>query len=110
MQVHAAVSFQGERSVAGRDRIRLLECIGREGSISAGARAMGLSYKAAWDAIDALNTLFGQPLIETRAGGQRGGGARLTAAGLRVVETWTRLEGELSRTLQGLELGLRADG
>ena len=69
MQVHAAVSFEDKHSIAGRDRIRLLEAVGREGSISAAARAIGLSYKAAWDAIDGLNTLFGRPLVEARSGG-----------------------------------------
>jgi molybdate transport system regulatory protein len=110
MQVHASVSFAGRNSVAGRDRIRLLEAVGREGSISAAARAVGLSYKAAWDAIDALNDLFGRPLVAARSGGARGGGAQLTRSGLRVVEALTRLEGELSRALLGLEPNLRNSG
>src|SRR5262245_45645459 len=110
MQVHASVSFTGRNSVAGRERIRLLEAVGREGSISAAARAVGLSYKAAWDAIDALNDLFGRPLVAARSGGSRGGGAQLTNSGLRVVEALTRLEGELSRALNGLEPQLRDGG
>jgi N-terminal domain of molybdenum-binding protein len=60
LQVHASVAFEGKHSIAGRDRIRLLEAVGREGSISGAARAVGLSYKAAWDAIDGLNALFGR--------------------------------------------------
>jgi molybdate transport system regulatory protein len=110
MQVQASVSFAGRHSVAGRDRIRLLEAVAREGSISAAARAVGLSYKAAWDAIDALNDLFGRPLVEARSGGPRGGGAHLTVSGLRVVEALTRLEGELSRALRGLAPNLRGSG
>jgi molybdate transport repressor ModE-like protein len=80
MQVHASVAFEGRHSAAGPDRIRLLEAVGREGSISGAARAVGLSYKAAWDAIDALNGLFGGPLVEARSGGLHGGGAHLTDA------------------------------
>jgi molybdate transport system regulatory protein len=110
MQVHAAVSFESKRSIAGRDRIRLLEAVGREGSISAAARATGLSYKAAWDAIDGLNALFGRALVEARSGGPRGGGTQLTKSGIRVVETLTRLEGELSRALHRLEPELRNSG
>src|SRR6516165_8127370 len=110
LQVHASVAFKGRHSVAGRDRIRLLEAVGREGSISGAARAVGLSYKAAWDAIGALNALFGQPLVEARSGGQRGGGAQLTPSGLRVVEALTRLEGELTRALLRLEPDLRGSG
>jgi len=104
------VSFEGRRSIAGRDRIRLLEAVGREGSISAAARAVGLSYKAAWDAIDGLNALFGRTLVEARSGGANGGGAQLTRSGIRVVEALTRLEGELSRALNDLEPDLRDSG
>ena len=110
MHVHAAVSFENKRSIAGRGRIRLLEAVGREGSISAAARATGLSYKAAWDAIEGLNTLFGRALVEARSGGARGGGTQLTKSGIQVVETLTRLEGELSRALLRLEPDLRGNG
>jgi molybdate transport system regulatory protein len=110
MQVHASVAFEGRHSVAGRDRIRLLEAVGREGSISGAARAVGLSYKAAWDAIDGLNALFGRPLVEARSGGARGGGAQLTASGIRVVEALTRLEGELTRALLRLKPDLLGSG
>jgi molybdate transport system regulatory protein len=110
LQVHASVAFEGKHSIAGRDRIRLLEAVGREGSISGAARAVGLSYKAAWDAIDGLNALFGRPLVEARSGGQRGGGAQLTQSGIRVVEALTRLEGELARALLRLEPDLRCSG
>jgi molybdate transport system regulatory protein len=54
--------------------------------------------------------LFGQPLVEARSGGQRGGGAQLTPSGLRVVEALTRLEGELTRALLRLEPDLRGSG
>jgi molybdate transport system regulatory protein len=110
LQVHASVAFEGKHSIAGRDRIRLLEAVGRKGSISGAARAVGLSYKAAWDAIDGLNALFGRPLVEARSGGQRGGGAQLTQSGIRVVEALTRLEGELARALLRLEPDLRCSG
>jgi len=33
----------------GPGKIALLEAIGREGSISAAGRALGMSYKRAWD-------------------------------------------------------------
>ncbi|HRJ61773.1 MAG TPA: LysR family transcriptional regulator, partial [Azospirillaceae bacterium] len=58
----------------GETRVRLLEAVGREGSISAAARAVGLSYKAAWDAVDAMNNLFGRPLVGAQTGGRKGGG------------------------------------
>ena len=87
----------------GRERIRLLETVAREGSITAGARAVGLTYKAAWDALDAMANLFGQPLLATRAGGRAGGGAKLTPTGVRVIEAFHRLETEMARVMRALE-------
>ncbi|MGQ9368569.1 TOBE domain-containing protein [Azospirillum sp. ST 5-10] len=111
MPVEASVALRGDGgSPVGRERIRLLEAVGRQGSISAAARTVGLTYKAAWDAIDAMNNLFGRPLVGTRAGGRKGGGAVLTAEGVRVVETFHRLEAELARTLKALEPQLDGTG
>ncbi|WP_147073343.1 winged helix-turn-helix domain-containing protein, partial [Sulfuriferula plumbiphila] len=58
----------------GKGRIELLEKIGELGSISAAAKALGLSYKAAWEAVEAMNNLSEAPLVERVAGGRHGGG------------------------------------
>src|SRR5690348_6603370 len=111
MTIEASVTLRGDSARAiGRERIRLLESVARNGSISAGAKAVGLTYKAAWDALDAMANLFGQPLLETRAGGRAGGGASLTAAGARLVEAFHRLEAELARVLRRLEPDLAGTG
>ncbi|HBL17404.1 MAG TPA: molybdenum-dependent transcriptional regulator [Elusimicrobia bacterium] len=68
-----------------RRRIDLLERIGRCGSISGAARSVKLSYKAAWQALDAMNNLSAQPLVKRTTGGSGGGGTVLTAAGRRLV-------------------------
>jgi molybdate transport system regulatory protein len=94
----------------GRERIRLLQAVAREGSITAGAKAAGLTYKAAWDALDAMANLFGQPLLETRTGGRAGGGARLTPVGAKVIEAFGRLEAELARVVRELEPGFAGSG
>lgn len=111
MAVSAQVSFSDEHAAAvGRDRIRLLEALARTGSISGAARAVGLTYKAAWDALDAMNNLFGRPLATAHAGGRRGGGAALTEEGLRVVAAFHRLETGLARLLQAMEPDLSGTG
>lgn len=86
--------------------MRLLEAVAREGSITAGARAVGLTYKAAWDAIAAMSRLFGVPLLETHAGGRAGGGAALTPAGARLIGAFRRLELELARLVRDVEADL----
>lgn len=67
-------------------RLDILRRIGTAGSISEAARAAGISYKAAWQAIETLGNLAGQALVEKVVGGSGGGGARLTAAGTRLLE------------------------
>lgn len=67
-------------------RIELLHGIALSGSISQAARDAGVSYKAAWQAIDTLTNLAGVPLVERAVGGSGGGGALLTAHGLHLLE------------------------
>ena len=61
-------------------RIDILRQIGQGGSISQAARAVGVSYKAAWQALDTLTNLAGVTLVERVVGGVGGGGAKLTTA------------------------------
>jgi molybdate transport system regulatory protein len=111
MAIEALVTLKSDDVAGvGRERIRLLQAVARAGSISAGAKAAGLTYKAAWDALDTMANLFGRPLLETRSGGKAGGGARLTPTGLRVIEAYHRLEAEMSRVLRALEPQLVGSG
>ena len=84
------------------DHLELLERIDASGSISAAANALGMSYKAAWDAVEAANNLSAQPLVERRVGGRNGGGAMLTASGKRLVAAYRRLDKERERVLSHL--------
>ena len=65
----------------GDKRIRLLEAIEQIGSISQAAKAVPMSYKAAWDAVDDMNNVAPEPLVHRSAGGRNGGGTELTAFG-----------------------------
>ncbi|MCE1190544.1 MAG: LysR family transcriptional regulator [Acidovorax sp.] len=66
-------------------RIDILRQIGASGSISQAARAVGVSYKAAWQAVDTLTNLAGTPLVARAVGGAGGGGAQLTDAGRQLL-------------------------
>ncbi|MFN4120134.1 TOBE domain-containing protein [Acidovorax sp.] len=66
-------------------RIDILRQIGACGSISQAARAVGVSYKAAWQAVDTLTNLAGTPLVARAVGGAGGGGALLTEAGHQLL-------------------------
>ena len=90
----------------GGTRIRLLEGIAQHGSITQAAKAVPLSYKAAWDAIDAMNNLADQPLVVRTAGGKHGGGTQLTDYGRRVVALYRALEAEYQGALDRLAAGM----
>lgn len=66
-------------------RIEILRLVGKSGSISQAARDAGVSYKAAWQAIDTLTNLAGVALVECSVGGSGGGGASVTAAGEKLL-------------------------
>jgi len=82
----------GPGQAIGHGKIRLLEAVRDEGSISAAGRSMDMSYRRAWLLIDALNALFDAPVIETKHGGPGGGGAQLTPLGHRVVQEYRSME------------------
>lgn len=86
----------------GDTRIRLLEAIAEHGSISQAARHVPLSYKAAWDAVDAMNNLSEQPLVERSTGGRQGGGTQLTEHGRKLVALYRAVEQEYQTALDRL--------
>lgn len=90
-------------------RIDILRRIGEVGSISEAARASGVSYKAAWQALETLANLAGVPLVEKAVGGSGGGGARLTPAGQQVLQAADVLQQARSRALNALEASPAAD-
>lgn len=79
------------QALGGTERMALLGAVAQHGSITQGAKAVGISYKNAWDTIDAMNTMAGTPLVERSSGGRGGGGTRLTAHGQRLVDRFEQL-------------------
>ncbi|AAZ96987.1 molybdenum-pterin-binding protein, molybdate transport system regulatory protein [Thiobacillus denitrificans ATCC 25259] len=59
------------RNFLGRGRVELLQRVRETGSISKAAKAMKMSYKAAWDAVDAMNAAWQSPLVESGPAGSR---------------------------------------
>ena len=76
----------------GPGKIALLEQIAALGSISAGGRAMDMSYRRAWELVEEMNSIFGKPVVESRSGGKKGGGATLTPLGLSLISRYRAME------------------
>ena len=105
----AALFLRRGASRVGAERIALLEAVAELGSISAAAKRLGLSYKGAWDGVQALNNLFDGPLIAAQPGGRSGGAAQVTDRGLAVIAAFHKVETELAAALARIEAGLGGD-
>jgi molybdate transport system regulatory protein len=74
--------------VLGPGTLSLLLAVAEQGSLKAGARATGLSYRAAWERLKKAEAGLGFPLLQRFSGGEGGGGSTLTAEGLELVERY----------------------
>ncbi len=95
----------GGALLGGRHRIQLLRAVHETGSITHAARATGVSYKAAWDAVDAMNNLAGAALVERSAGGRGGGRTALTPRGLALVRRYDEIDAMHRRFVEQLGAG-----
>jgi len=80
-------------------RIKLLLAIEEHGSILKAAKNVPMSYKSAWDSVDAMNNLSPQPIVNRSTGGKNGGGTSLTLYGKKIVDTYKILKKEQERFL-----------
>lgn len=83
----------------GPGKARLVALIDETGSISSAAREMGMSYRRAWQLVEALNKSFTEPVVVTAVGGRRGGGAVVTAFGKRLVKHYHGMEAKASAAI-----------
>lgn len=72
----------------GPGTLRLLLAVADQGSLKAGAKVIGLSYRAAWDRLKKAEEGLGFPLLERHSGGEGGGGSSLTSVALELVERY----------------------
>jgi molybdate transport system regulatory protein len=85
------IDFDSKRAL-GPGKIRLLETIGKTGSISQAGRRLGMSYRRAWLLVDDVNRSFRNPVVIKKPGGARGGGAALTPFGRELIEKYRSIE------------------
>ena len=93
--------YFGDRGQIGPGKIRLLQGIAEHRSISAAARATGMSYRRAWLLTDQMNKTFRAPVVETRTGGNTRGGAKLTPLGEEIVARYLELLGQVQARSAG---------
>ena len=92
------VPFGGGFAI-GSGKADILEAVADTGSISAAARRMKMSYRRAWLLIDTMNRCFREPVVDAAKGGKGGGGAEITAFGLRVLKEFRNIEAAAMRSV-----------
>ncbi len=83
---------------------RLLRAIHDSGKLTVAARAVGLSYRHAWDLLGRWNAIFGSELVVLA----RGRGARLSALGEKLLWAEQRTEAGLFPQLENVANELNA--
>ncbi len=111
VEAELRLSLQGQALASAR-HLALLAEIARLGSLTHAAKAAGFSYKGAWNAIEQMSNLAGEPLLERSAGGKGGGFTRLTERGAQLVRNYGLIQQEHERFIARLNQqsqGLSAD-
>ncbi len=85
-----------EHSSIGPGKVRLLEAIRDCGSLSQGARNLGMSYRRAWLLVESLKQSFREPVTVASTGGKDGGGMLVTEFGYALIKNYRELERDFS--------------
>lgn len=78
----------------GHGKVELLSQIAASGSLTAAAKAMGMSYMRAWKLVQDLNSDPARPMVAMTRGGAAGGTGQLTAFGERIRDLYERMDRE----------------
>lgn len=101
--------LRGSDPAIGPGKALVLDAIGRTGSISAAGRELKMSYRRIWLLVDSLNHAWIEPVVETRVGGGKSGGAQLTAFGERVLASYRGIEARMVATASGTDFDWLVD-
>lgn len=92
--------YLNDKVALGPGKADLLDAIVQHGSISAAGRAMGMSYKRAWDLVNTMNECFTQPVVITAKGGSHGGGAEVTELGKLILTQYRQAQYNAERAVE----------
>jgi molybdate transport system regulatory protein len=102
LKVGYKVWLEWDNTVFGEGLYHLLKLTSETGSISAAAREMNMSYRAAWGKIKKAETRWDIKLVETKIGGEQGGGAILTDPALELLKRYDIFVNKLEETIPQL--------
>jgi len=94
---------KNDKGFLGKGRIELLKQIDAHGSLSKAAKAMKMSYKAAWDSLNEMKQLSDEGLIISASGGKGGGGSKLTQKAHNYIKIYELLFKTQQKFLKSIE-------
>ena len=82
----------------------IIKAVHQEGTITKGAKKLGMSYRYAWGVIKKIEKELGIILVETYKGGtEGGGGARVTEYGLELMKLYSSVNDAFNNILEASE-------
>jgi molybdate transport system regulatory protein len=87
--------------------VELLQRIEETGSINQAAKAMGMSYKKAWEMVNRLNEIVGSPMVITATGGEKGGGSSLSDEAKQLIGYYQSLRERFRKFMEQETLRLQ---
>ena len=88
------------RQILGEGMARLLREIRQTNSIAKAAENLSMPYRTAWEHIRRIERVLGRKIVETRRGGARGGSAKLTHEGEKILREYERYERFLNNLIE----------
>jgi len=94
-----------EGYVFGQGSFELLKGIQKEGTLTASARDLNMSYRHAWGIIKQMEENLGHAVIVTYKGGKDGGGgAKLTPIGKKLLKIYLKLKEAINQIISDFDL------
>lgn len=94
---------RGSDPAIGPGKALVLDAIARAGSISAAGRDLKMSYRRIWLLVDSLNQAWKEPVVATRVGGGKAGGAELTPFGETLLANYRAIEARMVASAAGAD-------
>lgn len=100
MKARVKVWLEDDGQIMGEGLYKILQAVDRYGSLNRAAAQLKMSYRHAWGRIKKVEKRLGIPILDTRVGGETGGGAVLTAEGKELVDKFGAIKQEVEQAVE----------